>query len=661
MGKIKIDKNDKSRILLTELLPYEVPILFSNEGFYNYYRDKGKTNPPSLINKILGLDDNNYKIPYSFDIKKGSDSKRTLSVIHPCIQAKFIDFYQKYDALIIHLCSRSPMSLRYPSKVATHFYYKNDHEPHSTIHEPNVEVVQSGFETELKYSSSYFAYKKYNLLFKFYDSYEFLRLEKKFKHLLRFDISKCFDNIYTHTISWAVKDKTFAKANIKSNSFEVEFDKLMQKSNYNETNGILIGSEISRIFAEIILQKIDLETIEKLKIKGIHFGADYAARRYVDDYFVFTNDEKLSKEILKTFQTELTKFKLSVNESKTERTRAPFISGITIARTELQKILVAYFEKHIQFEEFPSPSTEAAEQKNKARLNINALRCSTNRANWLIRDIKSIVKIYNIEYDSITGLTFSIFKKHLNKFYRICDTTNLGENDSDSIVNFLLVTFDIMFFIYSMDYRVRATYVISQIIIATNRFISACGDSVKHTISKKIFDESIYLIKNIEQEDNHNNVELLNLLISLKDLGTEYLLTSDSLNSLMNIDKDIEKFSYFHFVILLYYMQDTAHFDVIRQKLEKKIIAKIVEEKVPFQKTEHTCLLLDTIRCPFVSRQTKETLVEVSYGKIESTPLTDEKRNRIINYIADRNWFIDWSSGIELDSILLKKELRTPY
>ena len=35
MGRIKINKEDKSRVILTELLPYEVPMLFSNEGFYN--------------------------------------------------------------------------------------------------------------------------------------------------------------------------------------------------------------------------------------------------------------------------------------------------------------------------------------------------------------------------------------------------------------------------------------------------------------------------------------------------------------------------------------------------------------------------------------------------------------------------------------------------
>ena len=39
MGKVRIDKDDKSRILLTELLPYEVPMLFSNEGFYTILKN----------------------------------------------------------------------------------------------------------------------------------------------------------------------------------------------------------------------------------------------------------------------------------------------------------------------------------------------------------------------------------------------------------------------------------------------------------------------------------------------------------------------------------------------------------------------------------------------------------------------------------------------
>lgn len=654
MGKFKINKNDRSRILLTELLPYEVPVLFSNEGFYIYIQEKGNTNPPPLLNKILEVGENDYKIPYSYEIKKGSDGKRILSIIHPAIQVRFIEFYKKYDSLIIHLCSKSPISLRFPSKVATHFYFNGN---------KNETIDQSAVESELIYSSAYFAYKKYKFLFKFYDSYEFLRLEKKFKYLLQFDISKCFESIYTHSISWAVKDKVFAKANVNKKSFEADFDSLMQKSNYNETNGILIGSEVSRIFAEIILQKIDLDTIEKLKQKDLHFGSDYAVRRYVDDYFVFTNDEKLGKEILKEFQSELQKFKLHINSSKTESSKTPFISGITIGRTELTRLLDNCFEKFIQYEKsiVPSSSGVLGETVNELRVQFTLPRNPTNSANWFIRDIKAIIRNNSIDYDSITGLTFSKFKSILNELYLKCDPSKLNDIEKEQLTAYLLLIFDVMFFLYSMDYRVRATYIMTQIIISTNKFVNKCDDAVRHTISKKIADETVFLIKNIGHDPSHSNVELLNLIIALKNLGDDYSLEADALNDLLGMKKNLESFTYFQLVIILYYVQNITQYDSIKQKIENRIIFKIKSDPSPFHKTELTCLFFDTVRCPYVSRTTKEALVEIAFDKIDNIIPNVTDRNRVINYIAARNWFIDWNKNIELDSVLLKKELRTPY
>ena len=661
MAKFKINKNDKSRILLTELLPYEVPILFSNDGLYSYYQERTKSNPPPLVKKILEVSDKDFKIPFSYEIKKNLESKRTLSIIHPAIQLKFISFYQRYDSLIIHLCGKSPISLRYPSNVATHFYFNNNKDQNAIERDLTVEVEKSGFENELIYSSSYFAYKKYHLLLKFYDSYEFLRLEKKFKHLLQFDISKCFESIYTHTISWAVKDKMFAKSNIDNKSFEADFDKLMQKSNYNETNGILIGSEVSRIFAEIILQKIDLETIEKLNQKNLHFGSDYAVRRYVDDYFVFTKDEKLGKEILKEFKSELSKYKLYINDSKTEISKTPFISGITIGRTELSKLLDKCLDRFIEFKECKIPTTNGGDPQTKIELLFKVTKNTTTTSNSIVRDIKSIIKIHNIEYESITGLTFSKFKNFLRKIYRNCDPSKLNESEKESLSNFLLIIFDIMFFLYSMDYRVRATYIMTQIIISTNKFVINCGDAVKHTISKKIYDESVYLIKNIVQDKGHNHVELLNILIALKDLGSDYLLQVDAFYDLLDIDNQIKQFNYFHLMVILYYIQDISQYNLLCEKIEITIVRKISDDQSPFHKTELTCLFFDSIRCPYISRATKEKLVNIAFNKIDNVTPIGAHRNRVINYIAKRNWFIDWNTNIEMDNVLLKKELRTPY
>src|SRR3546814_7312990 len=65
----------------------------------------------------------------------------------------------------------------------------------------------------------------------------------------------------SHTITWAVKDKLLAKEFKSAYSFEAQFDKLMQRANYNETNGIVVGPEFSRVFAEIILQRVDQKVI----------------------------------------------------------------------------------------------------------------------------------------------------------------------------------------------------------------------------------------------------------------------------------------------------------------------------------------------------------------------------------------------------------------
>ncbi len=91
---------------------------------------------------------------------------------------------------------------------------------------------------------------------------EFINLEKKFDVFCSIDVAKCFDSIYTHSITWAVKNKEFSKQNRHvKNSFGTIFDRLMQSINYNETAGILIGPEVSRIFQRFFFKIL----IERLK------------------------------------------------------------------------------------------------------------------------------------------------------------------------------------------------------------------------------------------------------------------------------------------------------------------------------------------------------------------------------------------------------------
>lgn len=111
---------------------------------------------------------------------------------------------------------------------------------------------------------SYFTYP-YIKIYKFYQSNQYIYLEKKFSFLWHADISNCFSNIYTHSISWAITDSKSYSKNNKNDSFFADFDQLMQKMNNNETFGILVGGEFSRIFAEIIFQKMDKELIIQIE------------------------------------------------------------------------------------------------------------------------------------------------------------------------------------------------------------------------------------------------------------------------------------------------------------------------------------------------------------------------------------------------------------
>ena len=113
----------------------------------------------------------------------------------------------------------------------------------------------------MKISKTYFKFiKKYSNIYKFYEDYKYQNAEKRFERLYKFDIQSCFDSIYSHSFTWAVsggKEEYKKHLNGKAKSFGDDWDNIMQKMNYNETNGIVIGPEFSRIFAEIILQYID--------------------------------------------------------------------------------------------------------------------------------------------------------------------------------------------------------------------------------------------------------------------------------------------------------------------------------------------------------------------------------------------------------------------
>lgn len=658
MGKIKINKNDKSRILLTELLPYEVPMLFSNEGLYSIITsgsiDKFFIRIKEL-SKAVG-DKKKYGIPFNYEIRKNIDGDtRTLSVIHPYCQIYFIDLYEKYDALMLHLCSKSPFSLRRISKIAKSYYSPDFVYPEDPHKNAELEVEPEILDEETKYVKSYFTYKPIDLIYKFYEKNEFQRLEQRFHYLMEFDVSKCFYHIYTHSITWAVKNKEDAKRNAKEISFENTFDKIMQLANYNETNGIIVGPEVSRIFAEIILQQVDVNVLQELENNQLKHGVDFEIRRYVDDYFVFSNDEKVLKQIKKNFQKELEYYKLYLNPTKGETKISPFITDITVGKRELKDLLLNLQSSLIEIKEAKDSNGKMIKEANLLKI-----RKPYSISQNFIKDFQCIVKRNRLSYDILSKDIVRSFKIEITKMLK----EKILEKDNEVTGNFLLMLFDILFYAYSLNINSGTTFKLSQIIILICKFLESKPSELRHSIYSKISKEADFVLINFQRKSKNSetNIETLNLLIALKKLGDSYLLSEKRIKDLFCIENnnDLSKLNYFHLITLMYYIECKDNFNNFRADIENSVIERFEKDEDPFSKAELTLLFFDIICCPFVSEKSKRKLIRTSKYCEKKASNTDI--DKIINDISKyKKWFMDWDIDIDLERVLKKKEWGSSY
>ena len=657
MGKIKINKDDKARILLTELLPYEVPLLFSNEGFYKLVSN-GKYN--TFFDRIIelskaGVDGRKYGIPFNYEIKKNIEGDtRTLSIIHPYCQFYFIELYKKYDSLMLHLCSKSQTSLRRISKVAKFYYspefvYSEDNHKNAELEvEPDILSVES------QYLKSYFTYYPIDLIYKFYDRIDFQRLEQRFNYLMEFDISKCFYHIYTHSVTWAVKDKESAKRNARETSFENSFDKLMQLANYNETNGIVVGPEISRIFAEIILQQIDLNVSKILEENyKYEYGVDYEVRRYVDDYFVFSNDSKILETVKKEFQKELGFYKLYLNPTKSAIKTPPYITNVTVGKHELQELLLSLHESLFEIKTIGVDEVEQVKA-------LTRIRRPNSISQKFIKDFQCIVKRNNLTYDILSKDIIRFIK---TKFSKILKDGEL-EKDKEVVENLLITLFDILFYAYSLNINSNSTFKIAQIIVLACKYLEKQKADLRHTIYSKISKEADFVLTNFHRKSKttESNIEILNLIIALKKLHDSYGLSVKKLKNILGFDKVVgfKRLNYFHIITLLYYIEDKAVYSELKKEIQNNVEIRFKEDEDPFSKSELTMLFFDYINCPFVDILSKKKIIRSSKYVKDKSP--DYIVEGMIKEITNQKiWFMNWDTDIDLERVLKKKEWGSSY
>jgi RNA-directed DNA polymerase len=153
---------------------------------------------------------------------------------------------------------------------------------------------------------------------------ESIKKSLEFKYMFEVDISNCYPSIYTHSISWALRGKNWAKQNRHNkNSLGAKIDKSLQNMSHGQTNGIPQGSNLMDFIAELILNYSDAELSSK--IKEIR---DFSILRYRDDYRIFTNSIEDGELILKNLTNVLREFGMSLNSKKTKISDNIILSSI---------------------------------------------------------------------------------------------------------------------------------------------------------------------------------------------------------------------------------------------------------------------------------------------------------------------------------------------
>jgi len=696
INRVKIPATHKyHRPILSDVLPFEVPPTFGNAGFFDFLtrynvmlenagsdryvvweasssvvdeaisvifntEEKGPGSPSQSVIRRDGkqIHQRKWKLckdamrtkPYGFDISHKEREFRRLSVVHPRNQLAVADFYNRNSAQIIYYTGLSEVSIRYPAAVAKSLRYSDRlfRERKSTVSDTIEEEAK-----EYENLASFFSYRHFSNIFKFYEHYKYHTAEKKYDWLLRLDISKCFDSIYTHSLPWSTLGILSTKDHLSKSkgTFGGRFDRLLQEMNQGETNGIVIGPEFSRIFAEIILQRVDRSFLSAMfQRHGLKHRIDFQAYRYVDDYFIFCTSGIDRDIVEKEIGLALKDMKLSINTAKTDVINKPIITDLTIAKNKLRDVLTDCIQVRDTDIEHPVGSGTVVKSYSFKVLSNN-----------LIVGVKSVLAETGVEYKNILNYVFAALEKKLALVFAKFRDMDPDIRNERRLVSAVMRIMEFSFFAYAADPRVNIS-------IRLARMISLCVDELnnakigrdqKQQIYKYVFDNLTRQIKKSSLKRSPN-IEVMYLILALRKLGRPYLVSEDILASYIGIKRDSEtgkfrgadELDLFAVTITISYMTLKKRYKALRTAIEEGCVANFSRRSAYVHRdAELAMMYLDLISCPYVSMNTKMKLANFYghsvfqvYALIGASPF----------------WFTNWR-GFDLSLALDKKRAREVY
>ena len=107
--------NASIRYILTDVLPAELPLIFSNYKFYEFLNKNSSYIDKAEKYKNIKKDGT---IPVNFKIRKGKSEYRKMSLMHPYMQMVLTKFINDYaDIILLYFEQNMVFSVRTPVRV----------------------------------------------------------------------------------------------------------------------------------------------------------------------------------------------------------------------------------------------------------------------------------------------------------------------------------------------------------------------------------------------------------------------------------------------------------------------------------------------------------------------------------------------------------------
>lgn len=304
--------------VLTDLLPYEKGNHFTNVYLYQYLNNNKKrinNFVKSILKQSKYFDSNWHSSPLKFKISKKEDSFREISLINPLGIIEALAFIQIFENDVLNIThNKQDFSSRKASRNNTLTYKKNNKQ---TVYYTDDPSTKKQLLISLESSGNFYNHFPSKTITKLINSKVFNHSLDKFDLMLKLDIQDCFPSLYTHSYKWLISNKVFDSKNLKdTKSIYSNIDVFLQNLNGSKTNGIIVGPEISRLLFEFMFVHLDEELFQILQEKNLKRGENYTIYRFVDDYFIFTNNQNDQTIIKNEISSLLNNYQMKINESK---------------------------------------------------------------------------------------------------------------------------------------------------------------------------------------------------------------------------------------------------------------------------------------------------------------------------------------------------------